>query len=159
MGVDTPASDPWLKTQQNTVPEGRRQRGTEDEEEGNMLEFTMNDGRRIPAVGYGVFLMTPAEVEAHLPEAFAVGYRHIDTANAYFNEKAVGRAVRASGIPREELFITTKLFPQSYPLEQCRADIDATLRRLDMDYIDLLLLHQPYGERVHAGVEGHGRGG
>lgn len=115
-----------------------------------MLDFTMNDGRSIPAVGYGVFLMTPADVEAHLPEAFAAGYRHIDTANAYFNEKAVGRAVRASGIPREELFITTKLFPQSYPLEQCRADIDATLRRLDTDYVDLLLLHQPYGEYTQA---------
>ncbi|WP_251198594.1 aldo/keto reductase [Anaerotardibacter muris] len=115
-----------------------------------MLEFTMNDGNTIPAVGYGVFLMTPEEVEAHLPEAIDAGYRHIDTANAYFNEKAVGRVVNASDLPREEFFITTKLFPQSYPYEQCKVDIDATLARLNTDYIDLLLLHQPYGEYVQA---------
>ena len=115
-----------------------------------MIEFTMNDGNKIPAVGYGVFLMSPEEVEAHLPEAIDAGYRHIDTANAYFNEKAVGRVVNASGLPREEFFITTKLFPQSYPYEQCKKDIDATLARLDTDYIDLLLLHQPYGEYVQA---------
>ena len=115
-----------------------------------MLEFKMNDGHEIPAVGYGVFLMSPAEVDEHLPEAIEAGYRHIDTANAYFNEKAVGRVVRNSGIPREEFFITTKLFPQSYPYEQCKKDIDATLARLDTDYIDLLLLHQPYGSYTEA---------
>lgn len=115
-----------------------------------MLEFDMNDGNKIPAVGYGVFLMSPAKVEEHLPEAIEAGYRHIDTANAYFNEKAVGRVVNASGIPREEFSITTKLFPQSYPYDQCKKDIDATLDRLNMDYIDLLLLHQPYGEYTEA---------
>ncbi len=115
-----------------------------------MLEFEINDGRSIPAVGYGVFLMSPAEVDECLPEAIEAGYRHIDTANAYFNEKAVGRVVKNSGIPREEFFITTKLFPQSYPYEQCKKDIDATLARLDTDYIDLLLLHQPYGAYAEA---------
>ncbi|WP_282944974.1 aldo/keto reductase, partial [Bifidobacterium pullorum] len=65
-----------------------------------MIDYTMNDGHTIPAVGYGVFLMSPAEVEAHLPEAIEAGYRHIDTANAYFNEKAVGRVVKRSGIDR-----------------------------------------------------------
>ncbi len=115
-----------------------------------MIELTMNDGHKIPQVGYGVFLMSPDEVEEHLPQAIEAGYRHVDTANAYFNEKAVGRVVNGSGIPREEFFITSKLFPQSYPYEQCKKDIDATLRRLNMDYLDLLLLHQPYGEYTQA---------
>lgn len=115
-----------------------------------MIELTMNDGHKIPQVGYGVFLMSPAEVEEHLPQAIQIGYRHVDTANAYFNEKAVGRVVNGSGIPREEFFITSKLFPQSYPYDQCKKDIDATLRRLNMDYLDLLLLHQPYGEYTQA---------
>ena len=115
-----------------------------------MIELTMHDGHKIPQVGYGVFLMSPAEVEEHLPQAIQIGYRHVDTANAYFNEKAVGRVVNGSGIPREEFFITSKLFPQSYPYEQCKKDIDATLRRLNMDYLDLLLLHQPYGAYTQA---------
>ena len=115
-----------------------------------MIELTMNDGHKIPQVGYGVFLMSPAEVEERLPQAIQIGYRHVDSANAYFNEKAVGRVVNGSGIPREEFFITSKLFPQSYPYDQCKKDIDATLRRLNMDYLDLLLLHQPYGEYTQA---------
>ncbi|OZG60264.1 oxidoreductase [Bifidobacterium lemurum] len=113
-----------------------------------MQHFTMNNGADIPALGFGVFQMTSKEVEEHLPQAIAAGYTHIDTANAYFNEVAVGRAVKASGAKREDLFVTTKLFPQSYPYEQCARDIDATLERLDMDYIDLLLFHQPYGDYV-----------
>ena len=92
--------------------------------------------------------MTSAEVEKHLPQAIAAGYTHIDTANAYFNEVAVGRAIKASGARREDLFVTTKLFPQSYPYEQCGADIDASLERLNMDYVDLMLFHQPYGDYV-----------
>ncbi len=113
-----------------------------------MINFTMNDGRQIPALGFGVYLMTSAEVEEHLPQAIELGCRHIDTANAYFNEASVGNVVRSSGIPREEFFVTTKLFPQSYPYEQCKDDIDATLERLGVDYVDLLLFHQPYGEYV-----------
>lgn len=113
-----------------------------------MINFKMNDGHEIPALGFGVYLMTSAEVEEFLPKAIEAGYRHIDTANAYFNEVAVGKAIRESGIPREEFFVTTKLFPQSYPYEQCKADIDATLERLGLDYVDLLLFHQPYGDYV-----------
>lgn len=113
-----------------------------------MINFKMNDGHKIPALGFGVYLMTSAEVEEFLPKAIEAGYRHIDTANAYFNEVAVGKAIRESGIPREEFFVTTKLFPQSYPYEQCKADIDATLERLGLDYVDLLLFHQPYGDYV-----------
>lgn len=115
-----------------------------------MITFNMNDGHVIPSVGYGVYLMSPAEVESHLPEAIEAGYRHIDTANAYFNEKAVGRVVRRSGIDRGEFFITSKLFPQDYGAEDCGKAIDATLRRLDTDYLDLLLLHQPYGRYTEA---------
>lgn len=113
-----------------------------------MIKATMNDGHEIPALGFGVYLMSSVEVEQCLPQAIKTGYRHIDTANAYFNEVAVGKVVRESGVPREGFFITTKLFPQSYPYEQCKADIDATLERLGMDYVDLLLFHQPYGEYV-----------
>lgn len=113
-----------------------------------MQNLMMGNGREIPQMGYGVFMMTSAEVAEHLPEAIAAGYRHIDTANAYFNEVAVGKAIRESGIPREEFFVTTKLFPQSYPYGQCGADIDATLERMGLGYVDLLLFHQPYGEYV-----------
>lgn len=113
-----------------------------------MIHFKMNDGHEIPALGFGVYLMTSAEVEEFLPKAIEAGYRHIDTANAYFNEVAVGKVIRESSIPREDFFVTTKLFPQSYPYEQCKADIDATLERLGLDYVDLLLFHQPYGDYV-----------
>ena len=113
-----------------------------------MIKATMNNGHEIPALGFGVYLMSSAEVEQYLPQAIEAGYRHIDTANAYFNEVAVGKVVRESGVPREDFFITTKLFPQSYPYDQCKADIDATLERLGLDYVDLLLFHQPYGEYV-----------
>lgn len=113
-----------------------------------MIHFKMNDGHEIPALGFGVYLMTSAEVEEFLPKAIEAGYRHIDTANAYFNEVAVGKVIRESGIPREDFFVTTKLFPQSYHYEQCKADIDATLERLGLDYVDLLLFHQPYGDYV-----------
>mgnify|MGYP002564947582 FL=1 len=113
-----------------------------------MQNLVMNNGLEIPSVGYGVYLMSSAEVEKHVPEALDLGYRHIDTANAYFNEVAVGKAVKATCIKREDLFITSKLFPQSYPYEQCKEDIDATLERLGMGYVDLLLFHQPYGDYV-----------
>lgn len=113
-----------------------------------MQSFAMNNGLEIPAVGYGVYLMSSAEVHKCLPKALELGYRHIDTANYYFNEKAVGEVVASCGIPREELFITTKLFPQDYPYERCKAAIETTLARLGLNYVDLLLFHQPYGEYV-----------
>lgn len=113
-----------------------------------MQYLTMNDGNKIPQLGYGVFQMSSADVEKHLPEAIAAGYTHIDTANAYYNEVAVGKAIKASGAKREDLFVTSKLFPQDYPYQKCKVAIDATLERLDMDYLDLLLFHQPYGEYV-----------
>lgn len=113
-----------------------------------MQSITLDNGRAIPQLGYGVFTMTSQEVLECLPRAIENGYTHIDTANAYFNEVAVGEAVKASGARREDLFVTTKLFPQSYPYEQCGPDIDASLERLGMDYVDLMLFHQPYGDYV-----------
>lgn len=113
-----------------------------------MISMQLNNGQTVPAQGYGVFQMSSEQVERHLPEAIAAGYTHIDTANAYFNEVAVGRAIKASGARREDLFVTSKLFPQSYPYARCGADIDATLERLGLDYLDLLLFHQPYGAYV-----------
>ena len=113
-----------------------------------MINFIMNNGLDIPAIGYGVFMMSSVEIEQHLPEAIETGYRHIDTANAYFNEVAVGKVIKESGIAREDFFITSKLFPQSYEYEQRKKDIDATLERMQLDYLDLMLFHQPYGEYV-----------
>lgn len=115
-----------------------------------MNYVTLNDGHRIPQVGYGVYMMNGEEIARMVPKAVEAGYRHFDTANAYFNEAALGRALRDSGVPREELFVTSKLFPQSYPYDQCGPDIDATLERLGTDYLDLLLLHQPYGAYTEA---------
>jgi 2,5-diketo-D-gluconate reductase A len=115
-----------------------------------MINFTMNNGLEIPALGYGTFMMSSDEVSKALPQAIDVGFRHIDTANAYFNEVAVGEAIARSGIDREEFFVTTKLFPQDYPETRCMDAIDASLRRLGMEYVDLLLLHQPYGAYTEA---------
>lgn len=113
-----------------------------------MIYRTMNDGSRIPALGFGTFQMTSEEVERVLPRVLALGCRHIDTANRYFNEVAVGRVVRGCGIPRESLFVTSKLFPPDCPHGRCLAAIDATLERMGLDYLDLMLFHQPYGAYV-----------
>lgn len=113
-----------------------------------MEMFAMNDGHKIPALGYGVFQMSSKQVARCLPQAIELGYRHIDTANAYFNEVAVGEVARQSSVAREDFFITSKLFPQSYAYEQCKRDIDATLERMGLDYLDLMLFHQPYGAYV-----------
>ena len=113
-----------------------------------MQTVKLSNGVEMPILGYGVYQVTPEECERCVSDALSVGYRMIDTAQAYYNEEGVGRAVKKSGIPREDFFVTTKLFPQSYPYEQCKADIDATLERLGLDYVDLLLFHQPYGDYV-----------
>ena len=105
----------------------------------------LNNGVKMPMAGIGTFLLTPDEAEASVLSALGCGYRLIDTANAYVNEKAVGRAIRKSGVPREEIFLETKLWPSFY--EQADA-VDKTLARLDTDYIDLLLIHQPAGSYV-----------
>ena len=112
-----------------------------------MNYITLNDGNKIPAVGFGVF-MIPADGSTYkaVLEALKVGYRHIDTAAAYFNEAEVGKAVRDSRISREEIFITSKLWLQDYGYEAAKKGIDASLSKLGLDYIDLYLLHQPYGD-------------
>lgn len=102
----------------------------------------LNNGVKMPMAGIGTFLLTPDEAQASVMSALECGYRLIDTANAYVNEKAVGRAIRQSGLPRAEIFLETKLWPSFY--EQSDA-VDKTLARLDTDYIDLLLIHQPAG--------------
>lgn len=107
-----------------------------------MKYTTLNNGIKMPMAGIGTFLLTPDEAEASCLSALADGYRLIDTANAYVNEKAVGRAMKKSGLPRQEIFLETKLWPAFY--EQADA-VDKTLARLDTDYIDLLLIHQPAG--------------
>ncbi len=109
--------------------------------------ITLNDGNKIPSVGFGVF-MIPNDgptYEATL-EALKAGYRHIDTAAAYMNESDVGKAVRASGLKREEVFITSKLWLQDFGYEAAKKAIDTSLQYLGMDYMDLYLLHQPYGD-------------
>lgn len=105
----------------------------------------LNNGVEMPMAGIGTFLLSPKEAEASVIHALQQGYRLIDTANAYVNEKAVGRAIRKSGVAREEIFLETKLWPSFY--EQSDA-VDKTLERLGTDYIDLLLIHQPAGSYV-----------
>ena len=107
-----------------------------------MEYVTLNNGVKMPMAGIGTFLLSPDEAEASVLSALGCGYRLIDTANAYVNEKAVGRAMKKSGVARKDIFLETKLWPSFY--EQADA-VDKTLQRLDTDYIDLLLIHQPAG--------------
>ncbi|MGC5221542.1 aldo/keto reductase [Micromonospora sp. DT81.3] len=111
-----------------------------------MESITLNSGARMPQLGIGVYQVRSADCGPALASAFAAGYRSVDTANAYLNERAVGEAIRNSGLPREDVFLTSKLWPPNYPYEKAVAAIDGTLRRLATDYIDLLLLHQQYGD-------------
>lgn len=109
------------------------------------MTLKLTGGVVMPMAGIGTFLLSPDEAEASFVSALANGYRLIDTANAYVNERAVGRAMKKSGLKREEIFLETKLWPSFY--EQADA-VDKTLARLDTDYIDLLLIHQPAGNYV-----------
>lgn len=116
-----------------------------------MKHITLNNGKRIPQFGLGVYLITgDAATERTCMEALKMGYRHIDTAHAYQNERGVGAAVRESGIAREKIWITSKLWPSEYGLGKTGVAIDKMLSRLDTDYIDLLLLHQQFGDYLGA---------
>lgn len=116
-----------------------------------MKGLKLNDGNIIPQIGFGVFLI-PNDGSTYnaVKMALQSGYRHIDTAAAYFNEEEVGQAVRESGIKREEIFVTSKLWLQDYGYEAAKKGIDTSLRKLGVDYIDLYLLHQPYFDTIGA---------
>ena len=110
------------------------------------MEYTtLNNGIKMPMAGIGTFLLTPDQAESAVLEALKDGYKLIDTANAYVNEKAVGRAIKKSGLVREDVFLESKIWPSFYEQEDA---VDKTLERLDTDYIDLLLIHQPSGNYV-----------
>lgn len=111
-----------------------------------MQYVKLNNGVEMPILGYGVYQVSPDECERCVSDAIGVGYRSIDTAQAYGNEAEVGRAIRKSGVPRNELFVTTKIWISNAGETKAAASIDESLRKLDMDYVDLLLIHQPFGD-------------
>ena len=113
--------------------------------------FTLNDGNKIPAVGFGTFQI-PADGSTYkaVKKALELGIRHIDTAAAYFNEAEVGQAVKDSGIKRDDVWITSKLWLQHYKYAEAQKGIDISLKKLGTDYMDMYLLHQPYGEVTEA---------
>ena len=111
-----------------------------------MNYITLSNGVKMPQLGYGVFQIPSAEAERCVTDAISVGYRSIDTAQAYGNEEGVGNAVRKSGIARDEFFITTKIWISNAGYEKAAASIDNSLKLLKTDYIDLMLIHQPFGD-------------
>lgn len=111
-----------------------------------MKTITLNNGVEMPEMGYGVFLVSPEDCERCVLDAISTGYRLIDTAQAYYNEEGVGAAISKCGVPRSELFITTKVWISNAGEEKAARSIDESLRKLRTDYIDLLLIHQPFGD-------------
>lgn len=111
-----------------------------------METVKLNNGIEMPILGYGVYQVSPEECERCVMDAISVGYRSIDTAQAYHNEEGVGNAIRKSGVAREELFITTKVWISNAGYEKAKVSIDESLRKLQTDYIDLLLIHQPFND-------------
>ena len=111
-----------------------------------MNYITLNNGVKMPQLGYGVYQVTKDECERCVSDALKVGYRLIDTAQSYFNEEEVGLAISKSGIPREEIFLTTKVWIEHYGYDECRASVLESMRKLQVDYLDLCLLHQPFND-------------
>ncbi|MDE6200710.1 MAG: aldo/keto reductase [Clostridiales bacterium] len=111
------------------------------------MEFvTLNNGIKMPKLGYGVYQVDPAECERCVLDAISVGYRSIDTAQAYANEEGVGAAIKKCGVKRDELFITTKVWISNGGYEKAKRSIDESLKKLQTDYIDLMLIHQPFND-------------
>lgn len=115
-----------------------------------MEYVTLSNGVKMPILGYGVYQVTKEECERCVLDALKVGYRHIDTAQSYFNEEEVGSAIKKSGVPREEIFLTTKVWIEHYGYEQTEASVTESLRKLKTDYLDLVLLHQPFSDAYGA---------
>ena len=115
-----------------------------------MEYITLSNGVKMPQLGYGVYQISPEEAERCVSDALSVGYRMVDTAQAYANEECVGNAVKKSGIARDEVFIVSKIWISNYGYEKAKASIDESLRKLQTEYIDLMLLHQPFCDRYGA---------
>ncbi|MBF1561394.1 aldo/keto reductase [Segatella salivae] len=115
-----------------------------------MDTIKLNNGVEMPQLGYGVFQVSPVEAERCVADALSVGYRMIDTAQAYQNEEGVGTAIRKSGIKRENVFLVDKVWMGNYEDDAAARSIDESLRKLGTDYIDLMLLHQPFGDRYNS---------
>ena len=111
-----------------------------------MKTIKLNNGVEMPMLGYGVFLVSPEECERCVLDAISVGYRLIDTAQAYYNEEGVGAAISKCGVPRNELFLTTKVWISNAGEANAARSIDESLHKLKTDYVDLLLIHQPFGD-------------
>ena len=111
-----------------------------------MQEITLNNGVTIPILGFGVFQIPAEETKQAVLDAIAAGYRHFDTAQAYANEKEVGQAIAESGLPREEFFITSKVWLDHYGYEKARQSVLDSLEKMGLDYLDLMLLHQPFSD-------------
>ena len=115
-----------------------------------MEYVTLSNGVKMPILGYGVYQVTKQECERCVLDSLKVGYRHIDTAQSYFNEEEVGSAIKKSGVPRDEIFLTTKVWIEHYGYEQAKASVLESLRKLETDYLDLVLLHQPFSDSYGA---------
>ena len=115
-----------------------------------MEYVTLNNGIKMPILGYGVYQVTQEECERCVLDALKVGYRSLDTAQSYFNEEQVGNAIQKSGVPREEIFLTTKVWVEHYGYEQAKASVMESMHKLQTDYLDLVLLHQPFSDTYGA---------
>lgn len=111
-----------------------------------MEYVTLSNGVKMPMVGYGVYQVTPDECERCVQDALKVGYRSLDTAQSYYNEEQVGNAIQKSGVPRQEIFLTTKVWVEHYGYDAARASVLKSMEKLQTNYLDLVLLHQPFGD-------------
>lgn len=115
-----------------------------------MEYITLSNGVKMPQLGYGVYQVTKDECQRCVADALEVGYRLIDTAQSYFNEEEVGCAIAKSNVPREEIFLTTKVWIEHYGYEAARASVLKSMEKLQVEYLDLCLLHQPFGDAYGA---------